>query len=102
MTYAKGGVLLQCPYCKKGARTIYTSRTKMSNGIRRTRQCMQDDCGKRFTTFELPSHLILPREDFDQLKQELESAIRLIQESRRRVPFRKETIDGDIHSTFVP
>ena len=44
---------MKCPYCGQlGDKVVDSRESKEGDVIRRRRQCLNDDCGKRFTSYE--------------------------------------------------
>ena len=44
---------MKCPYCGQlGDKVVDSRESKEGDVIRRRRQCLSDECGKRFTTAE--------------------------------------------------
>lgn len=65
-----------CPFCREGETKVIDSRASDDYVIRRRRKCMNDDCQRRFTTYE---------------KIE-ESPLKVIKKDGSRVPFDSEKI----------
>jgi transcriptional repressor NrdR len=71
-----GGYELQCPYCdNEDTRVIDSRLSEGKDAIRRRRECLSQECGKRFTTYERREPLRLmvlkkdgTREAFDRAK----------------------------------
>ena len=67
---------MQCPYCDNEDTKVIDSRlSETKDAIRRRRECLSGDCGKRFTTYERREPLRLMvlkreggREPFDREK----------------------------------
>jgi transcriptional repressor NrdR len=65
-----------CPFCRHGETKVIDSRQSQQFVIRRRRECLSGDCGRRFTTYE---------------KIE-ESPLKVIKKDGTRVPFDREKI----------
>ena len=65
-----------CPFCREGESKVIDSRGSQPFVIRRRRECLSSDCGRRFTTYE---------------KIE-ESPLKVIKKDGMRVPFDREKI----------
>lgn len=69
---------MQCPYCDFEDTKVIDSRlSEMKDSVRRRRECLSPECGKRFTTYERREPLKLmvvkrdgEREPFDRDKLE--------------------------------
>ncbi len=67
---------MMCPFCRHGETKVIDSRASQQFVIRRRRECLSADCGRRFTTYE---------------KIE-ESPLKVIKKDGTRVPFDREKI----------
>ena len=67
---------MMCPFCRHGETKVIDSRQSQQFVIRRRRECLNLDCGRRFTTYE---------------KIE-ESPLKVIKKDGSRVPFDREKI----------
>lgn len=67
---------MMCPFCRHGETKVIDSRASQQFVIRRRRECLGRECGRRFTTYE---------------KIE-ESPLRVIKKDGTRVPFDREKI----------
>lgn len=67
---------MMCPFCRHGETKVIDSRASQQFVIRRRRECLGRDCGRRFTTYE---------------KIE-ESPLKVIKKDGSRVPFDREKI----------
>ena len=65
-----------CPFCRYGETKVIDSRASQQFVIRRRRECLDSDCGRRFTTYE---------------KIE-ESPLKVIKKDSSRLPFDREKI----------
>jgi transcriptional repressor NrdR len=67
---------MMCPFCRHGETKVIDSRASQQFVIRRRRECLDSDCGRRFTTYE---------------KIE-ESPLKVIKKDSSRLPFDREKI----------
>jgi len=67
---------MMCPFCRYGETKVIDSRASQQFVIRRRRECLDSDCGRRFTTYE---------------KIE-ESPLKVIKKDNSRLPFDREKI----------
>jgi transcriptional repressor NrdR len=67
---------MMCPFCRHGETKVIDSRASQQFVIRRRRECLNDACGRRFTTYE---------------KIE-EAPLKVIKKDGTRVPFDREKI----------
>ena len=67
---------MMCPFCRYGETKVIDSRASQQFVIRRRRECLDSDCGRRFTTYE---------------KIE-ESPLKVIKKDSSRLPFDREKI----------
>jgi transcriptional repressor NrdR len=67
---------MMCPFCRKGETKVIDSLASEDFVIRRRRQCLNEDCERRFTTYE---------------KIE-ESPLKVIKKDGSRVPFEAQKI----------
>ena len=67
---------MMCPFCRHPETKVIDSRASEEFSIRRRRECLNETCGRRFTTYE---------------KIE-EAPLRVIKKDGSRVPFNREKI----------
>lgn len=67
---------MMCPFCRHEETRVIDSRASQPLVVRRRRQCLADNCGRRFTTYE---------------KIE-ESPLKVIKKDGTRIPFDREKI----------
>ena len=67
---------MMCPFCRHGETKVIDSRASQQFVIRRRRECLNANCGRRFTTYE---------------KIE-ESPLKVIKKDGTRIPFDREKI----------
>jgi anthranilate synthase component I len=67
---------MMCPFCRHGETKVIDSRASQQFVVRRRRECLSGECGRRFTTYE---------------KIE-ESSLKVIKKDGTRVPFDREKI----------
>ena len=67
---------MMCPFCRNPETKVIDSRASEEFSIRRRRECLNESCGRRFTTYE---------------KIE-EAPLRVIKKDGSRVPFDREKI----------
>lgn len=65
-----------CPFCRQGETKVIDSRSSEEFVIRRRRECLDSNCGRRFTTYE---------------KIE-EAPLKVVKKDGSRVPFDREKI----------
>lgn len=71
---------MMCPFCRHGETKVIDSRASDQFVIRRRRECLNDDCARRFTTYE---------------KIE-ESPLKVIKKDGTRVPFDRDKIRSGV------
>jgi len=67
---------MMCPFCRHGETKVIDSRTSQQFAIRRRRECLNSECGRRFTTYE---------------KIE-DSPLRVVKKDGTRIPFDRDKI----------
>ncbi|MCL6453684.1 MAG: transcriptional regulator NrdR [Alicyclobacillus sp.] len=88
---------MRCPYCHADNSRVIESRTSEDgNTIRRRRECVNEACARRFTTYERLEHrpLMVIKKDANREEFSIEKLYRGMMKSCEKRPIRSEQVEA--------